>query len=397
MEVGHENDHVLGKVMGRERGLFPRSSPWEAPGEQIFPALACSWFCHLAITTACLGNPCAFSPGNSQAPVLYLNASSAQEGEIVLLRCSIDEQFPATRVVFCKNGQEEFSLKAQQGRLIYTMDLNITSRSAGTYKCGYQQKNKENWVRNSALSAPQTLSVAGAGETTTDIQSSTAPHARILHTLPTGTVLAVAAVGLVLLAAGSWFAIRKGACRGRCPRHQHIDRPQMEDTSNGEVQCEYYLLPWGKPHAPLTMVTPAYAFPMQSHHFISHWDIQNPCPFIKTRFLSSTSCPASSLHAECVRLHKGHGSIPVLPGTKPICLGDPSTPAPASGSISPASASAFVLSSVSCQRNFCSEKQKAPRSNERCGSLPWWGKHFIVCSETTSSTKERMLWLGDRL
>nr|XP_038028723.1 uncharacterized protein LOC113840750 isoform X13 [Anas platyrhynchos] len=164
--------------------------------------------------------------GNSQAPVLYLNASSAQEGEIVLLRCTIDEQFPATRVVFCKNGLEEFSLKAQQGKVIYTMDLNITSRSAGTYKCGYQQKNKENWVRNSALSAPQTLSVAGAGagETTTDIQSST------------GTVLAVAAVGLVLLAAGSWFAIRKGACRGRCPRHQHVGRPQMEDTNNGEVQ-----------------------------------------------------------------------------------------------------------------------------------------------------------------
>lgn len=37
-----------------------------------------------------------------------------------------------------------------------------------------------------------------------------APHARLPHALPTGTALAVAAVGLVLLAAGSWFAIRKG-------------------------------------------------------------------------------------------------------------------------------------------------------------------------------------------
>ncbi|XP_068519914.1 uncharacterized protein [Anas acuta] len=154
--------------------------------------------------------------GNNQAPVLYLNASSAQEGEIVLLQCTLDEQFPPTRVVFCKNGQEEFSLKAQQGRLIYTLVLNITSRSAGTYTCGYQQKNKKNWVRSSALSAPRTLSVAGAGagETTTDIHSSKAPHARIPHTFPTGTVLAVAAVGLVLLAAGSWFAIRKGEGEG---------------------------------------------------------------------------------------------------------------------------------------------------------------------------------------
>nr|XP_038028695.1 uncharacterized protein LOC113840747 isoform X4 [Anas platyrhynchos] len=359
------------KAETRSRRCFPKAAPKKMLGQAPWARLSPSGpaVLLLALCTGVTTQDICSSPGfqvhggNDQTPVLYLNASSAKEGERVLLQCILDEQFPPTRVVFCKNGLEEFSLKAQQGRLIYALVLNITSRSAGMYTCGYQQRNESNWVRNSALSAPWTLSVAGAsaGETITDIQSST------------------------------------GACRGRCPRHQHIDRPQMEDTSNGEVQCEYYLLPWGKPHAPLTMVTPAYAFPMQSHHFISHWDIQNPCPFIKTRFLSSTSCPASSLHAECVRLHKGHGSIPVLPGTKPICLGDPSTPAPASGSISPASASAFVLSSVSCQRNFCSEKQKAPRSNERCGSLPWWGKHFIVCSETTSSTKERMLWLGDRL
>ncbi|XP_038028731.2 uncharacterized protein [Anas platyrhynchos] len=124
--------------------------------------------------------------GNDQTPVLYLNASSAQEGEIVLLQCTIDEQFPAKRIVFCKNGQEEFSLKAQQGRLIYALVLNITSRSAGTYTCGYQQRNDSNWVRSSALSAPQTLSMAGAtaGETTRDIHSS------------------------------------PGACRGRCPSAQ---------------------------------------------------------------------------------------------------------------------------------------------------------------------------------
>nr|XP_038028758.1 uncharacterized protein LOC119715463 isoform X6 [Anas platyrhynchos] len=140
--------------------------------------------------------------GNKQAPVLYLNASSAQEGETVLVQCTIDEQFPATRVFFCKNGQEEFSLKAQHGNINYSLVLTITSRSAGTYTCGYQKKNEKNWVKNSALSAPRTLSVPGssAGETTQDIHSS------------------------------------PGACRGRCPRQQHIDSPQMEDTSNGEVQ-----------------------------------------------------------------------------------------------------------------------------------------------------------------
>nr|XP_038028254.1 uncharacterized protein LOC113845395 isoform X4 [Anas platyrhynchos] len=39
----------------------------------------------------------------------------------------------------------------------------------------------------------------------------------------------------VLLSTGSWFAIRKGACRGRCPRQQHVDSPQMETTDHGEV------------------------------------------------------------------------------------------------------------------------------------------------------------------
>nr|XP_038028691.1 uncharacterized protein LOC119715459 [Anas platyrhynchos] len=183
-------------------GIIPSQFPLENPGEQILPDLACSWFCHPAITNACLGNPSAFSPGNDQAPVLYLNSSSAKEGEIILFQCAIDWQFPATRVVFCKNGLEEFSLKAQQGKVIYALVLNITSRSAGTYTCGYQQRNESNWVRNSALSAPQTLSVpgAGAGETTTDIHSST------------------------------------GACRGRCPRQQHVDSPQTEDTNYGDIQ-----------------------------------------------------------------------------------------------------------------------------------------------------------------
>ncbi|XP_068519910.1 uncharacterized protein [Anas acuta] len=160
--------------------------------------------------------------GNHQTPVLYLNASSAQEGETVLVQCTIDEQFPATRVFFCKNGQEEFSLKAQHGNINYSLVLTITSRSAGTYTCGYQKKNEKNWVKNSALSAPRTLSVPGssAGETTQDIHSSP------------GMVLAVAAVGLVLLAAGSWFVIKKGACRGRCPRLHHRPRSTEQASSH---------------------------------------------------------------------------------------------------------------------------------------------------------------------
>eukprot|EP00075_Anas_platyrhynchos_P013868 XP_027303121.1 uncharacterized protein LOC113840592 [Anas platyrhynchos] len=154
--------------------------------------------------------------GNDQTPVLYLNASSAKEGEIILFQCAIDWQFPATRVVFCKNGQEEFSLKAQQGKVIYALVLNITSRNAGTYKCGYQQRNEGNWVRNSALSAPQTLSVPGSESSSParPLPPGSVSNSPAGPSHP-GTALAVAAVGLVLLAAGSWFSIRKGEGKGK--------------------------------------------------------------------------------------------------------------------------------------------------------------------------------------
>nr|XP_038028755.1 uncharacterized protein LOC119715463 isoform X3 [Anas platyrhynchos] len=151
--------------------------------------------------------------GNKQAPVLYLNASSAQEGETVLVQCTIDEQFPATRVFFCKNGQEEFSLKAQHGNINYSLVLTITSRSAGTYTCGYQKKNEKNWVKNSALSAPRTLSVPGssAGETTQDIHSS------------------------------------PGACRGRCPRLHHRPR-STEQASSHAADERHHNVCHGDPH-----------------------------------------------------------------------------------------------------------------------------------------------------
>ncbi|KAK4806657.1 hypothetical protein QYF61_021253 [Mycteria americana] len=135
--------------------------------------------------------------GYLPAPALFLNTFSAQEGQLVLFRCSIDQQTPATRIVFCKDGVEVYSLKAQQAELIYPMLLNVTRGSSGTYTCGYQQRNKSNWVRSSALSASRNLTV-------------TDPHPGLLHTFPTGITLGVAAVSIVLLAAASYCAVRKG-------------------------------------------------------------------------------------------------------------------------------------------------------------------------------------------
>ncbi|KAK4806658.1 hypothetical protein QYF61_021254 [Mycteria americana] len=136
------------------------------------------------------------SPGDLLAPVFYMNTFHAQYNEQVLFRCSIDWQTPATRIVFCKDGVEVYSLKAQQGQLSYFMVLNVTRGSSGTYTCGYQHRNESNWVRSSALSASRNLTV-------------TAPHPGLLHTFLAGIMLGVAAVSIVLLAAASYCAVKK--------------------------------------------------------------------------------------------------------------------------------------------------------------------------------------------
>ena len=108
-----------------------------------------------------LGHPCAISPGTLPAPVLSLSTSSTREGELVLLRCFVNWKSDATRVVFCKDGMEKYSLRAARGQLMYVMELNVTLESAGWYTCGYQHKDEKNWVRSSALSVPRHVAITG--------------------------------------------------------------------------------------------------------------------------------------------------------------------------------------------------------------------------------------------
>eukprot|EP00075_Anas_platyrhynchos_P014459 XP_027303712.1 uncharacterized protein LOC113841225 [Anas platyrhynchos] len=156
---------------------------------------------------------------------------------------------PVIRFIFCKDGKELYSQKAQQRQLSYSVVLNIPSKITGIHvlhvgnvvsspaspppqvsdssctSCtpgGSFWVSSQNWVSFNVVSSPGSPPLP-------------APHAWIPHNLPTGTAISVVTVGLVLLAAGSWFAIRKGTCRGRCPRQQHVDRPQMETTDHGEV------------------------------------------------------------------------------------------------------------------------------------------------------------------
>ncbi|XP_068519933.1 uncharacterized protein [Anas acuta] len=170
----------------------------------------------------------AVSPaGDLLAPALQINSTSAQPGTRVVLQCILPMVSPVIRFIFCKDGKELYSQKAQQGQLNYSVVLNIPSKITGihVFTCGYQALNEKKHMRSSALSAGQILDVPGAaaGVTTQDIgsspgnvvsspanPSSPAPYALIPHALPKTMALAVAAVSLVLLSAGSWFAIRKG-------------------------------------------------------------------------------------------------------------------------------------------------------------------------------------------
>ncbi|XP_071435518.1 uncharacterized protein [Pithys albifrons albifrons] len=103
------------------------------------------------------------SPGDGDlpAPELFMSLSAAEEGEQVLFRCQLFVKSPDTRIVFCKDGVQVKSLKAQQKTGTYYMLFFMTRSNAGIYTCGYQHKNSSQ-VRNSALSAPQNLSVTGS-------------------------------------------------------------------------------------------------------------------------------------------------------------------------------------------------------------------------------------------
>ncbi|XP_040977705.1 uncharacterized protein LOC121233093 isoform X2 [Aquila chrysaetos chrysaetos] len=124
-------------------------------------------------SNAGLGHLCAIPPGDLPAPNLFLNTFGTQDWKLLLFHCSIDRHSPATRIIFCKDGVEEHSMKAQQGKLSYIMERNVTLGSEGTYTCGYQHRNRSNWVRSSALSTPQNLTFTGSESSSQEGTSTT--------------------------------------------------------------------------------------------------------------------------------------------------------------------------------------------------------------------------------
>ncbi|KAG6923472.1 hypothetical protein G0U57_020408 [Chelydra serpentina] len=100
-------------------------------------------------------------PGALPAPTLYLSQTSAQVGSSVQLQCSVFSRVPATRIVFCKDGEELLSQTGSEEKVTYDYDDKVSKSSTGDYACGYEIKDSNNRMNRSQLSSAQHLSVTG--------------------------------------------------------------------------------------------------------------------------------------------------------------------------------------------------------------------------------------------
>ncbi|EMP28670.1 hypothetical protein UY3_14245 [Chelonia mydas] len=101
------------------------------------------------------------APGALRAPTLYLSPTSVRPGDSVLLQCSMFSQFLATRIIFCKDGEEISSQRGLEKKAIYGYNHVVSGVSSGNYTCGYEIKDSNNRVKRSQLSPVQRLGVSG--------------------------------------------------------------------------------------------------------------------------------------------------------------------------------------------------------------------------------------------
>ncbi|XP_048784639.1 uncharacterized protein LOC125685563 isoform X2 [Lagopus muta] len=160
-----------------------------------------------------------------------LTQPALRKGTLSWLSVFFRTSFLLPRIVFCKDGLEVYSMKAQEGRVINSMLLSITERSSGTYKCLYEHRNEKNWPRSSVLSAPRDLRVTGHVSGSTEGTATADPNNQ-----QASAVTAVALVTVILLlSAAAFWTVKKGTCRERCRRQQHVPSQQMEATDYGEL------------------------------------------------------------------------------------------------------------------------------------------------------------------
>ncbi|XP_075771622.1 uncharacterized protein LOC142823855 [Pelodiscus sinensis] len=134
--------------------------------------------------------PCAL-----RAPKLNLNQTSARPGDSVQFQCSVTSQLPATRVVFCKDG-EEVSSQRVEAKAFYSYNHVVSKDGSGNYTCRYEIKYSNNRVSRSWLSPAKYLRVTGDGSSSGggDGSSPAGPDLKLLLgiTVPAVLVLAVA-------------------------------------------------------------------------------------------------------------------------------------------------------------------------------------------------------------
>ncbi|XP_044845074.1 uncharacterized protein LOC123350522 [Mauremys mutica] len=109
--------------------------------------------------------------GAFPAPILYLSQTSAQQGDSVLLQCSVVSQAPATRVIYCKDGEEVFSQAGLEKKVTYSYDHTVSMGSSGNYSCGYEIKESDKQVNRSQLSPAKHLSVTALSPSSQEICS----------------------------------------------------------------------------------------------------------------------------------------------------------------------------------------------------------------------------------
>ncbi|TFJ96123.1 B12-dependent methionine synthase [Platysternon megacephalum] len=104
---------------------------------------------------------CLLLPGSLRGPTLYLSQMSARPGASVQLQCSVFSRAPATRIIFCKDGEEVSSQRGLEKKATYGYNHAVSRDSSGNYSCGYEIKDSDNQVTRSLLSPSQHLSVTG--------------------------------------------------------------------------------------------------------------------------------------------------------------------------------------------------------------------------------------------
>ncbi|KAM9113596.1 uncharacterized protein ACDP82_020243 [Pangshura tecta] len=173
------------------------------------------------------------APGALPAPTLYLSQTSARPKDSVWFKCFMFSQALATRVIFCKDGEEVSSQRGLEEKATYDYNHVVSRVSSGNYTCGYEIKDSDNRVNRSQLSPAQHLNLTGDDFSSGDVGGSSSPQGLDLKLLLGITIPAVLVLAVVLYVLGKKVV--------SLPRDQRV----QHDTSNTpEDYIEYASVNW---------------------------------------------------------------------------------------------------------------------------------------------------------